>query len=186
MPPKRTAPTRQLGHVTGHDRQHVGLEVAALVEEGADRRDIGRKVEMALSRIKEAAAEVLDRHETKQASSRVRRTLDRNFVTNLVTRRLNFVTNFVTPSISALARGTIGMLAWSAAAVGWGIAKFPTRFDRRSDDFLCGTGISERCDNLREQGGECHRRFPKSHGCSKPASNIDLANGLRDFFSKQF
>jgi hypothetical protein len=69
---------------------------------------------------------------------------------------------------------------------GVGIAKFPTRFDRRSDHFLCGTGISERCDNLREQGWECHRRFPKSHGCSKPASNIGLANGLRDFFSKQF
>jgi hypothetical protein len=30
---------RQLGH--GHGRHHVGLKVAALVEEGADRRDVG-------------------------------------------------------------------------------------------------------------------------------------------------
>jgi hypothetical protein len=57
----------QLGLLTGDDRQDVGLQVAALVEQGADRRDVGREVEMPLSRIQEAAAEVLDRHETKLA-----------------------------------------------------------------------------------------------------------------------
>jgi hypothetical protein len=40
---------RQLGYLTGHDRQNVGLEVAALVEEGADRREVGRGVEIALT-----------------------------------------------------------------------------------------------------------------------------------------
>jgi hypothetical protein len=28
----------------------------------------------------------------------------------------------------------------------WGILKCPKRFDRRSDDSLCGTGTSERFD----------------------------------------
>jgi hypothetical protein len=32
---------RQLGHLTRDDRQDIGLQVAALVEEGKDRRDVG-------------------------------------------------------------------------------------------------------------------------------------------------
>ena len=73
---------------------------------------------------------MLYRRETKPVSSRVRWTLDRNFVSNFVTRRLNFVTNFVTQrvrhgnfvtnfvtaSISALARRPIGIFARPAFA----------------------------------------------------------------------
>jgi hypothetical protein len=40
---------RQVGYLTGDDRHHVGLEVAALVEEGADRRDVGRVVSVPLA-----------------------------------------------------------------------------------------------------------------------------------------
>jgi hypothetical protein len=36
----------------------------------------------------------------------------------------------------------------------------PTRFDRRSDHFLCGTGISERFDDRGKHGGEFHRALP--------------------------
>jgi hypothetical protein len=111
---------------------------------------------MALGRIDEAHPEV---------SSRVRWTLSRNFVTNFVTRRVrrgnefrnatrkrgNFVTLFVTPSISALARRTIGIVARAAAAARWGIPQIPKRFDRRSDDFLCGAATSERFDHRVNQ-----------------------------------
>jgi hypothetical protein len=38
----------------GDDRHHVGLEVAALVKEGADRREVGIGVDMTLRRFQEA------------------------------------------------------------------------------------------------------------------------------------
>jgi hypothetical protein len=96
-------------------------------------------------------------------TSRVRWTLHRNFVTNFVTqglnfvtnfvthrvRRGNFVTNFVTPSISAPPRRVIYILARPASLAPWGILKCPTCPNRGSDDFLCGTGTSERLDNRR-------------------------------------
>jgi hypothetical protein len=126
---------RQVGHLPGDDRHHVGLEVAALVEEGADRPDVGVGVEMALTRLLKAGAEVISR----------------NFVSNFVPRRLGsliFVSNFVTPSPRTLACRVIGILAPPASLARWGVLQFPTRFDRRSDHFLCGTGTSERFDNL--------------------------------------
>jgi hypothetical protein len=48
----------------------------------------------------------------------------------------------VNKSISALARRVIGILAPPASRVGWR-AKFPTCLNCGSDDFLCGTGVSE-------------------------------------------
>jgi integrase len=41
---------RQLGHLTSDDRQDIGLEIAALVDERANRLDGGREVNMALGR----------------------------------------------------------------------------------------------------------------------------------------
>jgi hypothetical protein len=45
--------------------------------------------------------------------------------------------------VSTLARRVIAILAPPASLARWGIPKIPTRLDRRSDDFLCGTGTSE-------------------------------------------
>jgi hypothetical protein len=50
---------RQLGQLTGDDRQDVGLQVTALVEEGADRPDVGLGVEMTRGHIVEALPKVL-------------------------------------------------------------------------------------------------------------------------------
>jgi hypothetical protein len=100
--------------------------------------------------------------------SRVEEARHRNFVTNFVTRRVgdgNFGTNFVTPSISALARRPIGIFAHPVLAP-WGILNCPTRFDRRSDDFLCGTGASEQFDNLGWQSRARHRR------CATPPPRV--------------
>jgi hypothetical protein len=41
------------------------------------------------------------------------------------------------------------VLAWPAALAHWRILKCATRLDRRSDDFLCGTGTFERFDDRR-------------------------------------
>jgi hypothetical protein len=45
IPPLERA--RQVGHGPGHGRQHVRFEVAALLEEGADRCDVGPLIENA-------------------------------------------------------------------------------------------------------------------------------------------
>jgi hypothetical protein len=42
-----------------------------------------------------------------------------------------------------------------------GSLRFPSGRDRRSDHFLCGTGISERFDNRGERRGEFHRPSPR-------------------------
>jgi hypothetical protein len=142
---------RQLGQLTGHDRHHVSLEITALVEEGADRREVGRDVEMPPSRIKEAAAE-------NCVTRRVKRG---NFVMYFVMRRVgdgNFVMYFVTPLPRALACRVIGILTLPAPLAPWDILKCPSRPNRRSDDFLCGAGTSERFDNFGEQGGARHLR----------------------------
>jgi hypothetical protein len=52
------------------------------------------------------------------------------------------------------------LLARPASLARWGILKFPTCLNCGSDDFLCGTGTSERFDDRRERSGERHRLFP--------------------------
>ena len=81
----------------------------------------------------------------------------------------------LTGALGPIAQRPVSVLAWPAAAARWGIPKFPTRFptrfDRRSDDFLCGTGTSERFDNRGKRSGACHRDAPyRPTGCSRPAS----------------
>jgi hypothetical protein len=72
-------------------RQHVRFEVAALVEEGADRLDAGREVEIAVSRIKEAGLDVLGRPETEpvlewQTKQGSAPRVGRNFIAGFIAR----------------------------------------------------------------------------------------------------
>jgi len=74
----------------------------------------------------------------------------------------------LTGALGPIAQRPVSVLAWPAAAARRGIPKFPTRFDRRSDHFLCGTGISDRFDNFGEQGGTSSAMPHVAQGCSKP------------------
>ena len=56
--PRRAPVFERARQLTGDDRHHIGLEVTALVEEGADRREVGREVEIAVGRLKEPTADV--------------------------------------------------------------------------------------------------------------------------------
>jgi hypothetical protein len=61
--------------------------------------------------------------------------------------------------------GVVATLAWQShdgppPLARWGFFEFPKRVDRHSDDFLCGTGTSERFDNLGERVGDGRRLFP--------------------------
>jgi hypothetical protein len=55
-------------------------------------------------------------------------------------------------------------VARPAPAAGVGSGGFPTRLDRRSDHFLCGTGTSERVHYQLWQSGEFHRPSPRIPG----------------------
>jgi hypothetical protein len=108
LPPEERA--RQL-QLPCDDRHYVRFEVAALVEADADRLDFGissRRRSASLGHLRmpqsvRAASRASTptpqsaRDETlvSSRSSGVRRTLDRNFVSNFVTRRRNFIANFI-------------------------------------------------------------------------------------------
>jgi hypothetical protein len=75
------------GTVRATVRHHIRFEVAALVEEGADRLDAGREVEIAVSRIKEAGLDVLDRAETgpvRQTKQGPAPRVGRNFIAGFI------------------------------------------------------------------------------------------------------
>jgi hypothetical protein len=142
-------------------RPNIEIQVAALLEEAADRHDVSQGVDMTRSCIEEAPPKGLGRREMKPVPSRVRRTLRRNFVTR-TGGRLIFVSNFVTPSPRALASRVIGILALPAAAAPWGIPKFPKN---PSNHFLSRASSLQRRHNLVEQSQGRHWGLPTTpHG----------------------
>jgi hypothetical protein len=86
----------------------------------------------------------------------------------------HFIAHLLPLAISPIEQRPVSVLARPSVGPRWGIPKFPTRLDCRGDDFLCGTGTSERFDNFGEQGGECHRRFPTyPHGRPERRSQLN-------------
>jgi hypothetical protein len=66
----------------------------------------------------------------------------------------------------------IGVACADGLAGAWRILKCATRLDGGSDDFLCGSGISERFDDRGERGGDRHRPSPLIHeGATAVAAN---------------
>jgi hypothetical protein len=91
----------------------------------------------------------------------------RNEFRNATRTRGNFVTLFVTPSISALARHTIGIVARAAAAPGVGKQNSPPALTAAAMISSVAPALLSASTIALTKSGECHRLFPTyPHGRS--------------------